>query len=88
MVLKVQSGVSYLSESKARIRVISNLFLSDNSRDPPNNGYILTVTQIIKSAISSAVEAKLGALYINFRKAIPARHTLIAMIHPQPPTPV
>ena len=42
--------------------------------------------QIIKAVMSSAAEAKLGALYINFREAIPARHTLIAMGHLQPPT--
>ena len=38
--------------------------------------------------MSSSANAKLSALYINYRAAIPARHTLIEMGHPQPPTPV
>ena len=38
--------------------------------------------------MSSAAEAELGALYINSREAIPQRHLLIEMGHPQPPTPM
>ena len=62
--------------------------MSNNSTNPPNNGAVLAVAQIIKAVMSSAAEAELGALYINCRKAIPARHTLIEMGHPQLPTPV
>ena len=62
--------------------------MSNDSSDMQNNGAVLTVSQIIKAVMSSAAEAELGALFINFRKAIPARHTLIEMGHPQPPTPV
>ena len=36
--------------------------------------------------MSSATEAELGALFINCREAIPARHALRAMGHEQPPT--
>ena len=88
MVLAGHSDASYLSESKARSRVGGHFFLSNNSSDPPNNGAVLTVAQIIKAVMSSAAEAELGALYINCREAIPARHALIAMGHPQPPTPI
>ena len=38
--------------------------------------------------MSSAAEAKLGALFINFREAIPAWNTLINMGHPHPPKPI
>ena len=38
--------------------------------------------------MSSVVEAELGALFINRREAIPARHALKAMGHEQPPTPM
>ena len=55
---------------------------------PENNDAVHTVTQIIKTIMSSAAEAELGALYINCRKAIPARHLLKAMGHRQPPTPM
>ena len=36
--------------------------------------------------MSSAAKNELEALYINCREAVPARHTIIAMGHPQPPT--
>jgi hypothetical protein len=38
--------------------------------------------------MSSAAEAKLGALYINAREAIPMRLLLKKMGHKQPPTPI
>ena len=38
--------------------------------------------------MSSAAEAELGALFVNCREAIPARHTLLEMGHPWPPTSV
>jgi hypothetical protein len=38
--------------------------------------------------MSSVAEAKVGALYINCREAISARHALEFMGHPQPPTPM
>ena len=38
--------------------------------------------------MSSAAEAEIGALYINSREAIPTRHTLKEVGHPQPPTPM
>ena len=50
--------------------------MSNDSADPPNNGAVLTIAQIIKNVMSSAAEAELGALFINCREAIPARHTL------------
>ena len=88
MVLVVHSGALYLSESNARSRNGGHFFMSNNSADLPNNGAVLSVAQIIKSVMSFAAKAELGALYINFREAIPARHTLTEMGHPQPPTQV
>ncbi len=55
---------------------------------PSNNGAILTILQIIKAVMSSATEAEIGALYINCKEAIPARHTLEYLGHKQPPTPI
>ena len=62
--------------------------MSNDSTDPPNNGAVLTIAQIIKNVMSSAAEAELGALFINCREAVPARHTLEEMGHKQPPTPM
>ena len=55
---------------------------------PKNNPVGHTVAQIIKTVISSAAEAELGALYINCREAIPARYLLEAIGHHQPPNPM
>ena len=58
-------------------------------KEPRNNGAVLlTTAQITKAVMSSAAEAELGALYINSRKAVPMRHLLNEMGHPQPPTPI
>ena len=88
MVLVVHSDASHISESNARSRAGGHFFMSNNSANPHNNDAVLSVAQILKAVMSSAAEAKLGALYINFCEAIPACHSLIKMGHPQPPTPV
>jgi hypothetical protein len=88
MVLARHSNASYLSKSKARSPAGGHFFMSNNTAKPQNNGAILTIAQIIKAVMSLAAEAEVGALYINCREAIPARHTLGFMGHPQPPTPM
>ena len=88
IVLAAHSDASYLSESKARSRAGGHFFMSNDDAIPSNNGAVLTVSQIIKAVMSSAAEAELGALFVNCREAIPARHVLEIMGHEQPPTPV
>ncbi len=88
MVLAGHSNASYLSETNARSRAGGHFFVSNNNAIPSNNGAILTISQIIKVVMSSAVEAQIGALYIDCREAIPARHTLEYLGHKQPPTPM
>jgi hypothetical protein len=63
-------------------------YLSKNTSFPANNSAILNVAEIIKAIMSSAAEAKLGALYINDKKAVKECIILEEMGHPQPPTPV
>jgi hypothetical protein len=60
--------------------------MSSDTKDPSNNGTGLNIAQIIKSLMSSAAKAELGALYINTRQAIPQRKLLEEISHPQPPT--
>ncbi len=55
---------------------------------PPNNGAVSTILQIIKAVVLLAAEAKVRALFINYREAVPARHVLEFLGHPQPPTPM
>jgi hypothetical protein len=88
MVLAGQSNALYLSESNAHSQAGGHFFMSNNTAKPPYNGAILTTAQIIKAVMSSMAEAKVGALYINSREAVPACHTLEFMGHPQPLTPM
>jgi hypothetical protein len=62
--------------------------MSSDSETPPNNGAVMTISQIIKAVLSSAAEAKVSALFINCREAVPARHVLEFLGHKQPPTPM
>jgi len=71
MVLAVPSDASYLSEPAVRSRVGGHFFCSSDVEDPPDNGAVLNISKILKTVMSSAAEAELGALYINARKAIP-----------------
>ena len=88
MVLNVHSDASYLTEPKARSRSGGHFFMSEDNQDPKNNGAVLNLANIIKSVMSSAAEAEIGALFINSRQAIPARRLLEEMGHVQPPTPI
>ena len=88
MVLAVDSDASYLIEPKARSRAGGHFYMSNNATYPENNGPVLNVARIIKSVMTSAAEAEMGALYINAREAVPMRITLEEMGHPQPPTPM
>ena len=88
MVLAVHSDASYLSEKQARSRAGGHFFMSNNIPDPPNNGAVLNIAQIIRAVMVSAAEAEIGAMFINAREAVPTRKTLEEMGHSQPRTPM
>jgi hypothetical protein len=88
MVLAVHSDASYLSEPQARSRAGGHFFLTGEADDPPNNGAILNISKIMRSVMSSAADAELGALYINACEAVPIRNLLQEMGHKQPKTPM
>ncbi len=88
MRLTIHSNASYLSELKARSRAGDHMFMAGNEDIPINNGVVLNMSQIIRAVMSSAAEAKLGALFINAKKAVSMQHTLIEMRHPQTRTPI
>ena len=95
MVLHIHSDGSYLSAPHARSRVAGHYFLSEWPTDitkpdpaPPLNGPIYTVCKTLRNVLASAAETELGALFFNGQEAIPIRHALLEMGHPQPPTPI
>jgi hypothetical protein len=85
MILSIHSNASYHNKPKTQSHTSGHFFLSD---DAPNNGAILNTSQIIKSVMSLAVEAELGALYLNACKAVPCQTLLNELGHKQPPTPI
>jgi hypothetical protein len=88
MVLAAHSNASYLLEAKACSQARGHFFMSSNTPCPHNNGAVLIIAQIIKAVMSLAAKAKIGALYINCREAVPACHTLDLFGRHQPPTPI
>jgi hypothetical protein len=88
MVIAWVTATYFTSESKARSQAGRHFFMSSDSAKPPNNGAILTIAQITKAVMSLVAGAGVGALYINFREAVPACHTLAFMGHFQLPTPM
>ena len=88
MALTVHSDASYLSKKQARSRAGGHFFMSSNIPDPPNNGAVLNIAQIIRAVMAAAAEAEIGAMFINVREALPTRKTLEEMGHIQPKTPM
>ena len=88
MILAIHSDASYLTGKKARSRAGGHFYLADENVEQSKAGPVHNVAQIIRNVISSAVDAKIGARYINLRQAIPARQLLEEMGHRQPPTPI
>ncbi len=86
MILAVHSNAGYLNKSKSPSRAGGHFFLSSNIANPPNNGAILNIAQIIDAVMSSAAEAELGALFINAQEAVHIRRILTELGHPQPKT--
>jgi hypothetical protein len=74
--ITIHSDASYLSKPNACNRAGGHFFLSNNSPIPENNRAILNITKIICTVMSSAVEDKLGALFINAKQAVPMQTTL------------
>jgi len=65
MILNIHSNTSYLSETKARSRAGGYFYLSSNDKNPPLNGAIHVHSSIMRSILTSATEAEVGALFHN-----------------------
>ena len=88
MILKLHSDSSYLNAVGTRSRQGGHLYLGNKSEPDILNGADLNLAAIMKMVLSSAAEAKFGALFHNTKEATPLRTTLEELGHPQPPTPV
>jgi hypothetical protein len=86
IVLAVHSDAGYLNESKACSRAGGHFFLLSNVQNPPNNGAVLTIAQIIDAVMSLVAETELGALFINAKETVHLQRILLEMGHPHPRT--
>jgi hypothetical protein len=96
MTLYIHSDASYLSKPKAQSQVGSHFYLSSKPLNPtkrpptqpPNNGAIHTVSNILKNVMSSATESEFAGLFHNTKYAKMIRTILSEMGYPQLPTPI
>ena len=71
MILRPPSDVSYLSVTKARIRLGSYHYLSNDSEYPPENVPIHNVFKIMTNIMALAAETEIGASFINAQDVVP-----------------
>ena len=88
MVLCAHSDAGFQNEIKGRSRAGAHIFLSENDAMPRWNGPVLTIAKKIKFVMSSASEAKLGAMLITAQEMVAMRKTLQVMKWPQPKPPL
>ena len=96
MILHIHSDASYLSKPCACSCAGGHYFLGDIRPDiskPPTtlpclNGPIHSIFRIMSNVMVLAVEAEIGATYINGQEAVPIRTLLLKLGHPQPATPI
>ena len=88
MLIVGHANAAHLNVSKARSRVGAYIMLSKDLPVPAHNGPVLTITQIIKSVMSSAAEAEIASLFTIAKEMIPLRQALTEMGWPQSATPI
>ena len=91
MVLHVDSDAAYLVAPKARSRIAGYFQMSDHpnvSKRPKLNGAVLVECKTLRHVVSSSAEAEVAGIFHNATTAIPIRHILTVLGHPQPPTPL
>jgi hypothetical protein len=91
MILNVHSDASYLSAPCACSPAGGYFFLGSlpvNCDPIKLNGAIHITCTILKLVAASAVEAELGALFLNAQETKVLQLTLLELGHPLPPTPI
>jgi hypothetical protein len=75
MIYSIHSNTRYLNEANAHSRAGGHHFLSENQPLPPNNGAILTVSEIIKTVMSSTAEATWRTIHQRKKRSGNPQHT-------------
>ena len=91
MVLHVDSDAAYLVAPQAKRRVAGHFQLDYNiypsNSSTPLNGAILVECKTLCHVVASSAESETASAFHNAQYALPARHMLEQMGHPQPLTP-
>ena len=92
MILNIDTDAAYLVLPKARSRLAGYFYMGHKrGKASPHtllNGAILVECKTILHVVASAAEAETAGLFHNAQMCIPIRNILIALGHPQPPTPI
>ena len=91
MVLHVESDAAYLVAPKARSRIAGYFHLSahpNKTNNPTINAAIQVECKTLQHVVSSSAEAEVAGIFHNATMALPMRHILESLGHPQPPTPL
>jgi hypothetical protein len=91
MIMNVHSDAFYLSEADAGSRACRQFFMGLELKDGNPiklNSAFFTLCAILHFVVASATEAKLGALFLNFKEGMIFRMTLKELGRPQPKTQV
>jgi hypothetical protein len=89
MQLKIHSDAYYLSEPKAKSRIVGYFYLGNkknSSTKPQTNGPLLFHKTLLKHVVSSVAEAEFGAVFVNAKEGTVTRTTLSEMGHKQDAT--
>jgi hypothetical protein len=88
MILCAHTNAVFHNESKGRNQDGAHIFVSKNDLFSMHNSPVLSISKIMKFVMSSAAEAKLGALYTTAKEIVPLCQTFIKMGWPQPQMPI
>ena len=91
MIMNVHSDAFYLSEADAGSRACRHFFMGWELKDGNPiklNSVFFPLCAILHFVVASATEAKLGALFLNFKEGMIFRMTLKELGRPQPKTQV
>ena len=88
MCLNIDSDAAYLVAPKARSRIAGYFSLGPHKQQPTLHSPILAECRTLRHVVASSAEAEIAGVFHNAQTAIPIRHLLNQMGHPQPQTPI
>jgi hypothetical protein len=91
MILNIETDAAYLVMSKARSRIAGHFSMGNHPHTTPHpnlNGAVLIECKTLCHVVASVTEAEIGGIFHNAQMVTPIKTVLIAIGHPQPPTPI